>query len=92
MTTTERAYMVYGETHQLLKAIEELSELQRELSRHLAGYGDREALISEMADVTICFDYLRQAAKIGRDKEEEAIAAKLARLDARMTIDKPGPM
>lgn len=41
----------YGEEHQIKKTIEELRELRLELYRHLRGFGNREAIISEMADV-----------------------------------------
>lgn len=41
----------YGEQAQLEKTLEELNELQLEVRRALEGRCDRDALVSEMADV-----------------------------------------
>lgn len=49
----KNALEAFGSKHQLLKVIEEMSELQVELSKHLAGEGDRSALIDELADTII---------------------------------------
>lgn len=49
----KNALEAFGPKHQLLKVIEEMSELQVELSKHLAGEGDRSALVDELADTII---------------------------------------
>ena len=43
----------YGNNAQMIKAIEELAELQMALSKHLNHQGDIENIIEEIADVEI---------------------------------------
>ena len=43
----------YGEEKQMIKAIEEMSELQKELCKTLIGKGNRDSLVEEIADVQI---------------------------------------
>ena len=49
----------YKSENQLIVAVEELSELQKELCKVLRGEGNSEALAEEMADVTIMMEQLR---------------------------------
>ena len=53
-----RALAVYGETNQIIVAIEELSELQKELCKYLRGEEVREQLAEEMADAIIMLEQL----------------------------------
>lgn len=48
----------YGKEHQIIVAIEELSELQKELTKILRGKGNEEHLAEEMADVRIMLSQL----------------------------------
>ena len=49
----------YGEEKQMIKAIEEMSELQKELCKTLIGKGNRDSLVEEIADVQIMLDQLK---------------------------------
>ena len=53
------AFDSYKSENQLIVAVEELSELQKELCKVLRGEGNSEALAEEMADVTIMMEQLR---------------------------------
>ena len=48
----------YGEHNQMIVAIEELSELQKEITKTLRGAMDLEHISEEMADVQIILDQL----------------------------------
>lgn len=48
----------YGTEHQIIVAIEELSELQKELTKILRGKGNKGHLAEEMADVRIMLSQL----------------------------------
>ena len=48
----------YGEENQIIVAIEELSELQKELTKYLRGRADLDHIAEEMADVRIMFTQL----------------------------------
>lgn len=52
------AIRTFGDTNQIVVAIEELSELQKELCKLLRGSGDREHIAEEIADVQIMLDQL----------------------------------
>lgn len=49
----KKAIEKYGEKNQLIVAIEELSELQKELTKYLRGIGNDEHIAEETADVRI---------------------------------------
>lgn len=44
---------MYGEQHQMIVAVEELSELQKELTKHLRGKSNREHVLEELSDVQL---------------------------------------
>jgi tRNA(Ile2) C34 agmatinyltransferase TiaS len=48
----------YGEQAQMVVALEELAELQKEITKCLRGKGNPDHLAEEMADVQIVFDQL----------------------------------
>ena len=52
------AVSAYGVKSQLIVAIEELSELQKELTKYLRGDGDMNHVAEEMADVYIMLEQL----------------------------------
>lgn len=56
--TIEQAINVYGEVNQKIVAIEELSELQKEICKDLRGQGNSYNLAEEIADVIICLEQL----------------------------------
>ncbi len=73
----EGAIKKWGYRPQVIVAIEELSELQKELTKWLRGKGNRDGLMEEMADVSIM---LNQLQLIFGDPTEQEIA-KLERLE-----------
>lgn len=54
----EEAIETFGAELQIIVAIEELSELQKELCKHLRGGGNQEHIDEEMADVMIMLEQL----------------------------------
>lgn len=68
----------------LIIGIEELSELQKELTKILRGKENREHLLEEYADVLICLEWIKQHCSLSEeeinqwiDKKSERIAKKL---------------
>lgn len=57
MTTLERAIEVYGKDMQLTVAVEEFSELIKEICKNKRGRDNRDSIIEEMAD---CYIMLKQ--------------------------------
>ncbi len=76
-TILEGAIKKFGPGHQVIVAIEELSELQKELTKWLRGKCNHDGLLEEMADVSIM---LNQLELIFGDPTEQEIA-KLERLE-----------
>lgn len=54
-----KAIAVYGVENQTVKAIEEMSELTKELSKALLGNADNDHIQEEIADVEIMIEQLR---------------------------------
>lgn len=52
------AIATFGETNQKLKAVEELSELAKELCKDILSIGNNDNISEEMADVQIMLDQL----------------------------------
>ena len=82
----KRAVQRYGAAHQMVKAVEELGELQQALAKLWNGDGDRETLVGhvleEAADVEITLAQIRMifgAARMDRWKK-----AKIERLARRL--------
>lgn len=69
----------YGENMQLIVAIEELSELQKELTKILRGKGSKSRLIEEVADCYICLEQIRIIKKITNNELKNEKAKKLMR-------------
>lgn len=81
--TLAKALRHYGREAQMLKAVEELAELQVELLHHLGGRGDQSRLCSETADVLIMAGQLRLM--LGSARVDGYVHSKLNRLDERMS-------
>ena len=77
----------YGDK-QLVVAIEELSELQKELCKHLRGKGDRKHIIEETADVIIMIGNIREYFAIKDDEISSVIQSKQQRTMNRMKENK----
>jgi NTP pyrophosphatase (non-canonical NTP hydrolase) len=84
MTTLEKAIARYGKDMKLNVAIEELSELIKEICKNKRGRDNRKNIIEEMAD---CYIMLEQLAIIFGIKNYDInafIDEKLARLEKRL--------
>ena len=77
----------YGDK-QLIVAIEELSELQKELCKHLRGKSDRKHIIEETADVIIMIGNIREYFAIKDDEISAVIQNKQQRTMNRMKENK----
>lgn len=91
MTTLEKAIEVYGKDMQLNVAVEELSELIKEICKNKRGNDNRENIIEEMAD---CYIMLRQLEIIFGIKLSEIVVSmekKIVRLENRLVeLDQDG--
>lgn len=73
-------YIGKGGTRNLIIVMEELAELQQQLSKVLRGKGDHIGLIEELADVQMGLDYVKHICNISDDEVNKAINVKLDRL------------
>lgn len=73
----------YGKNSQILIAIEELSELTKELCKYKRNYNRRNELIEEIADVEIMIEQLKCLFDIHTEVSNE-IDYKLERQNRRM--------
>lgn len=80
----EAARKKWGLAGQLTVAIEELSELQKELCKYLRGMGDLVHLAEEVADVEIVVEQVKQFLCLD-DAALEYKAEKLNRLEGRVS-------
>mgnify|MGYP000309292421 FL=1 len=85
--TYKKAIKTYGEKAQKLMAIEEMSELTKEICKDFRGQLDREHLIEEMADVTITIYQLLMMYKISDKEIQQMCERKMERLKERLERD-----
>lgn len=64
-------------------AMEEMAELQKEVSKQLRGLGDRDGILEEIADVTIVLGNLMSLQGITEDELKRAVEVKLERILAK---------
>ena len=76
-----------GKAMQTVVAIEEMSELQKELSKFIRGKGNRDNLIEEVADVLVMITQIQLMYHIPDDEVEKVMHLKLNRLKERMEQD-----
>ena len=81
MTTLEKAINIYGKDMQLTVAVEELSELIKEICKHKRGADNREAIIEEVVDCEIMIMQLEIIFDIKQDEINRVAHAKLERLE-----------
>lgn len=79
-----KAIDTYGESAQMIVAIEELSELQKELTKELRNKGDKNHIAEEMADVSIMLSQLSMIFN-NTDKVLNWEERKVARLEEALT-------
>ena len=84
MTTLERAIETYGKDMQLNVAIEEFSELIKEICKYKRGEGNLDNIIEEMADCQIMLSQLRIIFGIRLDDISRVKWEKLERLAKRL--------
>lgn len=82
--TYKQAIELYGEHAQKLMAIEEMSELTKEICKDFRGKLDREHLIEEMADVLIMLDQMLLLYKISGEEVGLMRIKKVERLKERL--------
>ena len=80
----EKAVLTYGITVQSVVCMEELAELQKEISKFIRGQGNWLSLREEIADVRICIDQLKMMYNISDEELEKEIRAKQYRTAKRM--------
>lgn len=84
MTTLEKAIATYGKDMQLNVAIEEFSELIKEICKHKRGEDNRDNIIEEMADCYIMLMQLEIIFGICFDDINPTMMEKLYRLEGRL--------
>ena len=80
------AVQAYGLETQLVVAVEELSEAQKEICKMLRGKGDSDHLAEEVADAIICLEQVMQNYDL-YDKVIEQMRLKVDRLADRVKKD-----
>ena len=63
--------------------MEELAELQQEISKQLRNKGDSYGLLEELADVYICLEMLKKMFNYSSDEIVRAVEIKLDRFERR---------
>ena len=81
--TYTNAMLAFGEQNQMIVAIEELSECQKEICKILRGGEDYRHLAEEVADATITLEQIRLMFNIN-DCVCKFMDEKIKRLDDRM--------
>lgn len=84
--TYNKAIELYGEKAQKLMAIEEMSELTKEICKDFRGKLNREHLIEEIVDVIITIDQLMMMYEISGDEIEKMRERKFERLKERLEM------
>lgn len=74
----------YGIEKQMIKCIEELSELQKELCKHSLGQGNIEHITEEIADVEIMLEQMKIGLDIGLCDLDDVKTRKLNRLSGNI--------
>ena len=84
MTTLEKAIETYGKDMQLTVAVEEFSELIKEICKNKRGSNNRVSIIEEMADCYIMLEQLAIIFEVPNDVITEVASNKIARLEKRL--------
>lgn len=74
----------YGKTLQMVVAIEELSELIKELTKNIRGNNNHDAIVEEIADVYIMLEQVMLMHDIRLSEVTNIMLSKLERLRKRM--------
>ena len=84
MTTLEKAIETYGKDMQLTVAVEEFSELIKEICKNKRGADNRDAIIEELADCFIMAEQLQIIFEIADTDIMAKMGEKLERLEKRL--------
>ena len=79
------ALITFGVKAQMVVALEELSECQKEICKVLRGDGNMDHLAEEIADATIMLEQLRYFLGLNETVCEK-MDHKIRRLDARLSV------
>lgn len=82
----KEAILKKGKSHQLIVAIEELSELQKEITKSLRGHLNIDHLIEEIADVQIIIEQLMLMFEVKNEEIEREKNYKISRLYERIKV------
>lgn len=74
----------YGEKFELLIAIEELGEVQKELSKFIRGEGELNNIEEELADLDMVLFYIHEICKPDKSNIERWKQIKLDRLEKNL--------
>lgn len=77
------ALIAHGDRHQMVVAVEELSEAQKEICKVMRGGEDFRHLAEEIADARICLEQMAMIFHL-EDAVDEIMEAKVERLDERL--------
>lgn len=80
----KKAIETYGAEAQLNVAIEELSELIKEICKYKRGADNKEAIIEEMADCYIMLKQMQMIFGLGSTVIVDAMRKKIDRLEKRL--------
>jgi NTP pyrophosphatase (non-canonical NTP hydrolase) len=84
MKILEKAIETYGKDMQLTVAVEEFSELIKEICKSKRGNANRKNIIEEMADCYIMLEQLAIIFEIPNHAINEVASDKIARLEKRL--------
>lgn len=90
MTEQQLKKIIDKSTPQIQKviAIEELSELQKEIAKDLRGKGNKENIIEEIADCIIMIEQLKIMYDISDKEIYDVVEEKLERTIKRLGVEK----
>lgn len=77
----------YGPEAQKVKAIEELSELQKEIAKDLIGQGSVECVAEEIADVQVMIEQLQIIYGIDHSQVKDIMREKILRTMHRIVLE-----
>jgi len=74
----------YGIEKQMVKCVEELSELQKELCKHILAEDNLEHITEEIADVESMLDQMKMGLGIGTYEVDAVKSQKMSRLNGNL--------
>lgn len=87
MDTCRMAVRKYGRNMQTIVAIEEMSELTKELTKNMRGKNNTAAIVEELADVTIMLQQIMIMYDIQNSEVFDKMKEKIDRLNKTLKVD-----